>query len=76
VIVSPIFASLPGLILVAVQVSSILIGCVRPAPANRRRCRPGRGGVRKTRGPAGVSTGLLWQGGGVGGGRSRIFLSP
>jgi hypothetical protein len=54
-----------GFIVVAVKVSSILIGCVRPAPANRRRCRPGRGGVGKIQGPAGVSTGL--SGRGVGG---------
>jgi hypothetical protein len=55
---------LAGFIVVAVKVSSILIGCVRPAPANRRRCRPGRGGVGKIQGPAGVSAILEWQGGG------------
>jgi hypothetical protein len=58
---------LAGFIVVAVKVSSILIGCVWPAPANRRRCRPGRGGVGKIQGPAGVSTGLSGRGGGVGG---------
>jgi hypothetical protein len=47
---------LAGFIVVAVKVSSILIGCVRPAPANRSRCLHGRGGVGKTREPAGVST--------------------
>jgi hypothetical protein len=65
---------LAGFIVVAVKVSSILIGCVWPAPANRSWCRPGRGGVGKTRDPAGVYTPLQWQGGR--GGRSRIFLSP
>jgi hypothetical protein len=59
---------LAGFIIVAVKVSSILIGCVRPAPANRRRCRPGRGGVGKIQGPAGVSTVLSGRGRGVGGG--------
>ncbi len=55
---------LTGFIVVAVKVFSILIGCVRPAPANRRRCWPGRGGVWKIQGPAGVSAVLEWQGGG------------
>jgi hypothetical protein len=57
---------LAGFIVVAVKVSSILIGCVRTAPANRRRCRPGRGGVGKIQGPAGVYAVLEWQRGGVG----------
>jgi hypothetical protein len=65
---------LAGFIVVAVKVSSILIGCVRPAHANRRRCRPGRGGVGKIQGPTGVYAVLEWQGGG--GGMSWIFLSP
>jgi hypothetical protein len=65
---------LSGFIIIVVKVSSILIGCVPPALANRRRCRPGRGGVGKIGGPAGVSAVLEWQRGG--GGRSRIFLSP
>ncbi len=64
---------LAGFIVVAVKVSSILIGCVRPAPANRSWCRPGRGGVRKTREPAGVSTPLQWQGG-VGEGHGFSYL--
>jgi hypothetical protein len=55
---------LAGFIIIAVNVSSILIGCVRPAPAIRRRCQPGKGGVGKLRGPAGVSAVLEWQGGG------------
>jgi hypothetical protein len=55
---------LAGFIVIAVKVSSILIGCVRPAPANRRWCRPRRGGVRKIWGPAEVSAVLEWQGGG------------
>ncbi len=66
---------LASFIVIAVKVSSILIGCVWPAPANRSWCQSGRGGVRKTREPTGVSTTLQWQGGGVGG-RSQIFLSP
>ncbi len=55
---------LSGFIIIVVKVSSILIGCVPPALANRRRCRPGRGGVGKIRGPAGVSAVLEWQRGG------------
>jgi hypothetical protein len=55
---------LAGFIVVAVKVSSILIGCVRPAPANSRQCRPGRGGVGKIQGPTGVYAVLEWQGGG------------
>ncbi len=55
---------LAGFIVIAVKVSSILIGCVRAALANRRRCQPVRGGVRKIWGPAGVSAVLEWQGGG------------
>jgi hypothetical protein len=59
------------------EASSILIGCVPPAPANRSWCQPGRGGVVKTRDPAGVATALQRQGEGWGrGGRSQIFLSP
>jgi hypothetical protein len=57
---------LAGFIIIAVKVSSILIGCVRPAPANRRQCRPGRGGVGKIWRPARVSAVLEWQGGGGG----------
>ncbi len=38
---------LAGLILVGVKVSFILICCVRPAPANKRCWRPGRGRVDK-----------------------------
>ncbi len=56
--------TLAGFIIVGVKVSSILIDFVRPAPANRRRCRSGRGRVRKMRDPAGVSAALQWQGGG------------
>ncbi len=59
---------LAGFIVVAVKVSSILIDCVQPATANRRRCWPGRGGVGKIQGPAGVSTGLSGRRGGFGGG--------
>ncbi len=54
------------------KVSSILIGCVQPAPANRRRCWPRRGGVGKIRGPTGVSAVLEWQGGG--GGHGFFYL--
>jgi hypothetical protein len=64
---------LAGFIVVAVKVSSILIGCVRPAPADRRRCRPGRGGVGKIQGPARVSTGLSGRGSGGGRGEGHGF---
>ncbi len=64
---------LAGFIVVVVNVSSILIGCVWPAPAHRRRCRPGRGGVGKIQGPTGVSAVLEWQGGG-GKGRGFSYL--
>ncbi len=56
--------TLAGFIIVGVKVSSILIGYVRPALANRRQCRPGSGRVRKMRDPVGVSAALQWQGGG------------
>jgi hypothetical protein len=65
---------LASFIVVAVKVSSILIGCVRPAPANRRQCRPGRGGVGKIQGPAGASAVLEWQGGGGGEDRGFSYL--
>jgi hypothetical protein len=65
---------LAGFIVIAVKVSSILIGCVWPALANRKRCRPGRGGVGKIRGPAGVSAVLEWQGGGGEGRRFSYLL--
>jgi hypothetical protein len=66
---------LAGFIVVGVLVSFILIGYVQPALANRRQCWPRRGGVGKTRDPAGGSGGsaALKQ---QGGGRSRIILSP
>ncbi len=62
---------LAGFINVGVKVSSILCGCVWLARANRRWCRPSRGGVGEMWDPAWVSTVLQWQGG-----RSGIFLSP
>jgi hypothetical protein len=61
-------------IVVGVEVSSNLIGCVRPAPANGRRCRPGRGGVGKTRE---LAVGLRYTtvaGGGGGEGRRFSYL--
>jgi hypothetical protein len=65
---------LAGFIVVAVKVSSILMGCLRPAPANRSWCWPGRGGVGKTREPTRVSTPLQWQGeGGEGHGFSYLL---
>jgi hypothetical protein len=64
---------LAGFIVVAVYVSSILIGCVLRAPANRSRSWPGRGGVRKIQEPTGPS--LHYSGGGEGGeGRGFSYL--
>jgi hypothetical protein len=65
---------LAGFIVIGVWVSSILIGCVLSALANRRRCRPRRGGVGKTQEPAGVSAALLWLGGGGEGCRFSYLL--
>jgi hypothetical protein len=63
-----------GFIVVAVKVSSTLIGCVRPAPANRRRCRPVRGGVGKIQRPAGVYAVREWQAEGGEGHRFSYLL--
>jgi hypothetical protein len=58
----PHMTFLASFIIMGVLVSSILTGCVRPAPANRRRCWPGRGGVGNTRETTLTSAPLQWQG--------------
>ncbi len=67
---------LAGFIVIVVKVSSILIGCVHLAPANRSQCQPGRVGVGKIREPAGLSAALQWkEGRGKGRGFSYLLES-
>jgi hypothetical protein len=66
---------LAGSIVIGVSVSSNLIGCERPTPANGRRCLPRRGGVGITREPTRVSAVLLYcDRGGGGEGRGFSYL--
>ncbi len=66
--------TLASFIIVGVLVSSILIGCVRPLRPIRDNAGPGEVESGKCGIPLGSP--LHYSGRGVGGGRSRIFLSP